>query len=183
MESNEELERLFGINSKKVSDGVIAAGPYEIVGRIMRYREEAGWRNLILEAARRNAEGPAVRPVSAANLYRLLGENELAAPLWRDGIPWAQRLRSHGEVMACAYFLDDEQLLADAASAATKSHLKSWPLPELMDARRRESAEDLRTELGQWQRMAKRFPIGSNSVNPSPHDMVDHIEELLKSTS
>lgn len=181
MEAPAELDRLLAKYQEKIDAAVPAGIPWEIVGRILRYRGESGWEALFEEAARRYMSTPAKWSLPAANLRRIIGDTDGAAELWRVGLEDSRQQRNRqAEALICAYFLNDDDALQAELAKATKSIREYWPFDELRTAYLAVDVDGLRHELARWERKAKRAPIASSGEAPSRHDMVEHIQQLIE---
>ena len=179
METQAELDQLLVKHQEKIDAGVPAGIPWEVVGRILRYRGEPGWEALFEEAARRYMSTPAKWSLPAANLLRIVGDADGAAELWRVGLDDSRQKNRQDEALICAYFLDDDDEFQTELAKCGKTTRKDWPFDELRTAIMASDVDGLRDELARWERKAKRAPIASSGEAPSRHDMVEHIQQLI----
>jgi len=187
VDTDEYLDDQLALYSGWITDSN-SPDAHEIVGRIRRHRGESGWQDHFRSAI----EGYLARPrnpdnLSAANLSRILGEHEAARGYWQGAIDHAESHRSMGSpektrVLISRYFLRSDGFESHA-HAMNKAITKQWPLLDLWIAESASEIDGLQTQLGVWQRKAKRVTIATNRDSPSPHDMVEHIEGLIATFS
>lgn len=163
-----------------------AAVGYELLGRVGKHRQESGWQDLLKKAADRYAvEGRMQDLPSAANLYRLTGHGELAEEYWqqeldRDLEDFRYSKMSGDRAIAAAYFLND-QVQFEAVCEEVLVVDQGWwtSLPRLRNAQLAKDHDAIVAEMAKWQTFAATEPIASNGANPSAHDLVEHIQEIL----
>lgn len=182
METDDQLEAILARNEQWIAESA-SPDAYEIVGRIRRHRGESGWQDLIRQAVVHYIDSPKPDNMSAANLSRILGENEDARMFWQRALEHSESSRAKTslektEMLICTYFLDSEQFESHA-QACGKGVSKHWPLLDLWHAKRAGDVDALRKQLAVWERKARGVTIATNRDAPSEHDMVEHIQDLL----
>ena len=163
-----------------------AAVGYELLGRGAKHRGDTGWQDQLKQAADRYAvEGRMQSLSSAANLYRLTGHSDLAEHCWsqelaKDLEDFRYSKMSGDGAIAAAYFLNDDDQFQAVCEEVLVVDQGWWSsLPLLRAAHRAGNRDAIRGELAKWEKYATKEPIVSNLANPSAHDIVEHINEIL----
>lgn len=183
----EDFEVAIATGHRYVERNPDAAVGYEILGRVAKHRGEDDWQDLLKKAADRYAvEGRMQSLNSAANLYGLSGHFELADQYWQLELSEALTQFQHNKMfgreaaIAAAYFLEDQQQFEQVCNEVVAAKQGWWAsLPRVREAYLARDQEAISVELAQWQRYGWKEPIASNGANPSAHDMVEHISQLL----